>query len=626
MERGRGERTNQNFHSNPSFGPCGNDNDYNNGNNAYNNRNNYEGRNNNRYRERFQNNRGPNNRGNYYQRRNDAYYNSYPYNQYNSYNPKTNYPEEESINEEKEKMEDEQKLKNKYESFIDKIENAFYEQISREDIFNIIKSLIKVPNLTIFEAINFIYREVKIYQSLEFYKIKKDKAEALDWDIYENKYPEEYPLVNLNKVIDSYKISKNDENNENKENSYYLYEDETKDKRRKITKNKEGIYNYLPIISIKNISQDDKKNFEDLEIFAKNENEINYHPLFFKTIMCHFCIQSENSYLINPLCPYSHDIQNDFRIIYDYKDKNICELMKALSDSKLFNFENYLKYIPKKLYFKKIDLSSFKVHKCLLDKSCPNDYHLCPYYHECEKERDSKRRPLFLFRYSSEICDYCFDKKKGKYIIKNCPYGDFCNCIHSKNEYNYHTNHFRIEFKCTRNKNGRCPFIKTCYGIHKENEDEKASEDEAEESEESIDEEKLEDDEINNIKEKIEKLVTISKNFRCRKCNSLKSDIAFSKNCEHFLCLTCFKKIKHNLKKSKKEENKKNKENKENKKNRDNKDNKDNIENDENKNNKENKDKKDNIDNKENKNEFKCPFCNEELVKGKMSMCLFSKN
>ena len=606
---GRRGRPGQNFYSNPSFGQCGYDNDYNNGNYGYNYRN-YEGRNNNRYRERggYQDGRNYNPRRFYY-----------PYNQ-------PNYPEEESFNEEKEKLEDDKKLKRKYQSFIDKIENAFYDQISPDEIFNIIKSLIRMPNLTIFEAINFIYREIKIYQSLEFYKNKKDKAEDLDWDIYENKYPEEYPSANLNRVIDSYKINKNDENNEIKENSYYLYEDEAKDKRRKITKNKDGIYNYLPIISIRNLNQDDKKNYEDLEIFAKNENEIYYHPLFFKTIMCHYCNQSENNYLTNPLCPYSHDIQSDFRIIYDYKDKNICELMKALSDSKLFNFVNYLKYIPKKLNYKEIDLSSFKVHKCILDKSCPNDYHLCPYYHDCLKDKDSKRRPQFLFRYSSDICEYCFDKKKGKYIIKNCPYGDFCNSIHSKNEYNYHTMHFRNEFKCTRNKNGRCPFIKTCYGIHTENEQAKVSEDEGEDSEESIDEEKLEDEEISKIKEKIKYFVTISKNFRCRECSSLKSDIVFSKRCGHFLCLTCFKKIKNKFEKSKKEENKKYKENKDNKDDIDNKDNKVNKDNENNKDRKENNDKKGNINNKDNKNEFKCPFCNEELAKGKMSICKFLKN
>ena len=558
-ERGGFQPRGQNFRGNPGFGRSDDNED------GYNQRNNYnEGRNNNNY-----GNRG---RNQYYR-----YQNSYrsfphdrgydrPYNQnYNqNYNPNypyypnnpnsQNYPEDESINKEKEKIDDEKKLKTKYESFIDKIENAFYDQITREDIFSIIKSLIKIPNLTIFEAINFICREIKIYQALEYYKTKKDQKESLDWDIYENKYPEEYPSKISNEIMDLYKIKKNDENNDNIENSYYLYEDEVKDKRRKIIKNKDGIYNYLPVMIFENIGEEEKKNYEELEIFAKNENEINYHPLFFKTLMCNCCNYTEdNNYLPNPLCPYSHDIQTDFRIIYDYKDKNICELMKALSESKLFSFVNYLKYIPKQLNYKEVNLSSFKVHKCLLDKSCPNDYHLCPYYHECEKEKDSKRRPLFLFRYSSEICDYCFDKNKKKYIIKNCPYGDFCNYIHSKNEYNYHINHFRKEFKCTRNKNGKCPFYKTCYGIHNDALY-KNSEDEAEESEESIDEEKLEeeDDEINKIKEKIENIVTISKNVRCRKCNSLKYDFAFSKNCEHFLCLTCFKKIRHNLQKSKK--------------------------------------------------------------------------
>ena len=59
-------------------------------------------------------------------------------------------------------------------------------------------------------------------------------------------------------------------------------------------------------------------------------------------------------------------------------------------------------------------------------------------------------------------------------------------------------NHFRKEFKCTRNKNGKCPFYKTCYGIHNDALY-KNSEDEAEESEESIDEE--------NYKKKMMKLI-----------------------------------------------------------------------------------------------------------------------
>ena len=513
-------------------------------------------------------------------------------NYYNNRRDQYNYQENNENDEEKEKLEDEKNLKAKYDSFIDKIENAFFGLVTKEEIFNIIKSLIKMPSLTIFEAMNFIYREVKIYQSLTYYKTNSDKSASVDGDIFENKYPEEYVTNNFNDIIEKYKRNKNDESNDNKENSYYLYEDEIADKRREITKNKDGIYNYLPIMkdNIININEEEKKRFENLSIFANNENEINFHPLFYKTLICNFCKNDEDkNYLIEPLCPYSHDIQKEFRIIYDYKDRSICELMKALSNSNLFTFENYLKYIPKKLHFEKKDLINFKVHKCLLDKDCPNDYHLCPFYHE--SKGDAARRPPLLFRYSSEICEYCFDKNQKRYIVENCPYGDFCNNIHNKNEYNYHEDHFRKKYKCTRNPKGKCPFIKTCYGMHnsdeengdesEENNDEKEEENE-EEKEINTDEENLEDEEIAEKKEKIEKIIKISKNFRCRMCNSLKPDICFFLDCNHFLCLSCFKKYNNNLKKAKKE--------------------------------------------KKNEKGLICPFCSKELVKGKLIKYLFAKN
>ena len=246
--------------------------------------------------------------------------------------------------EERVKLENEKELEN---SIIDKIENAFFGQVSREEIFNIIRSLIIMPSLTIFEAMILIYRQVKIYQSLAYYKINKHKSISLDEDIYENKYPEEFSLTALNKIIEEYKVNKNERKNNNvDENSNFFYIDEKIDKRRTIHKNQDGIYNYLPI---KDCNIFEQKNFENLEIFAKNENEINYHPLFYKTIMCNSCQikKDNNNFLSNILCPYSHDIQNEFRIIYDYKDNSICELMNALSKSKLFNFQNYLNYIPK---------------------------------------------------------------------------------------------------------------------------------------------------------------------------------------------------------------------------------------------------------------------------------------
>ena len=581
----RGDRVQ---YSRPYFGPHRDrdDNNYRFRNNNFNNNNNFSQRN-------YQNERRPYNPHNYdsyphHSRERPTYRDYYPNYENNHYSNEKDNLFDYEISEQKEKLLEEENLKTKYDSFIDKIESAFYGQVTKEEIFNIIKTLIKMPALTIFEAMNLIYREVIIYKTLTFYKSNNDKSESLDGDIFENKYPIEYPTDSLNTVIENYKIKSNKNSNNNKENSYYLFESETIDRRRKITKNKDGIYNYLPILkdNVININEEDKPNFEKLEIFANNEYEINFHPLFYKTIICNSCNINKDNYLPNPLCPYSQDIQSDFRIIYDYKEKAICELMNALSNSNLFTFLNYLNYIPKEIYLKKVNLQTFKVHKCLLDKSCPNDYHLCPFYHEFEKEKDTKRRPPFLFRYSSEVCENCYDKRKGKYIKENCPFGDFCNNIHSKNEYNYHKEHFRKEYKCIRNPKGKCPFISTCYGIHNENEDEEQNYDEENEEseEESIDEEKLEDDDIIDKKDKIEKILKISKNFICRQCNYLKNEICFFMECKHFLCLTCFKKLNFNLKKAKK--------------------------------------------GNKNKNEYninlKCPFCTNELGKEKIIKYTFS--
>jgi hypothetical protein len=500
------------------------------------------------------------------------------------------YEDDYEIQEEKEKAESEKEFEKKYTYFIDKIDGAFDGMASKKEIGNIIKALIKMPSLTIFEAMNLIYRSIHIYNAINYYNSKMDKTGAklgsVDGDIFENKYHGEFTCEKLNEQIEKYKT---EQKGEKLDNSYDLYQDENFDKRRKLTKNIEGIYNYLPIkIDSIQMNEDDKKKLEDFDIFAKNENEINYHPLFFKTLMCHSCVKDENE-LLNTDCPYCHDIQNDFRIIYDYKDNKICLLMNDLVNSELFTFVDYLEYIPKNIRIKDFNLKTFKVHKCQLDTDgkCPNDYHLCPYYHESNK--DERRRPLWLFRYSSEMCEECFDKKKKKYIAKNCPLGDFCNNVHNKNEYNYHINNFRQIYPCTRNPEGKCPFFITCYGIHKgENEGNDSIDEEEGENDDSINEENLEneDDDIKEVKDKISKSIIVGKNFRCRKCNELKPILNYFVDCKHFLCQNCFKKLTFDLKKSKKEHKK--------------------------------EEKKDDND------ILKCPFCDKELVKGKILRCKFS--
>ena len=221
--------------------------------------------------------------------------------------------------------------------------------------------------------------------------------------------------------------------------------------------------------------------------------------------------------------------------------------MILLQDSNLFSFKNYLNYIPMSLK-PEFNIDTFKVHKCQLDEACPNDYHICPYYHKSEKV-DEQRRPPTLFGYMGSAGDLCFNQRKKVYCPDKCPCGIFCRFVHSKNEFNYHQDHFRKEFDCKREKNkyGKCIYINTCYGKHPKEEYNKIN---IKEEEEKIDSNEIENDEdINNAKEKINKIFNIAKAFRCRKCQNIESNLCYFTQCKHFVCVKCYKKMyKHNKK------------------------------------------------------------------------------
>ena len=374
-------------------------------------------------------------------------------------------------------------FKKKYQEIIIELQNLFSNDITEEESREIISKIISDPCLTIFEAMNFIYREVEIIKTLKINNYIKDKNKDKEKNEYYLKKEKDYT-----KVMDNYKIYKQNNNLE----KYYLYIDNT-DKRRQIKKDPTGYYNYLPVIKLKNNNG----------IFAKNENEMLYHSLFYKTKICKYCDLSNEENSENDLCPYSHNILKDFRIIYNYKDKNVLKFMLLLKKSKLFKFKNYLNYIPMDLS-PEFNIDSFKIHECFLNENCESDYHICPYYHK-NNPKDKQRRPLFIFRYDCELGEKCFDNNNKEYYPNKCDLGIFCPNLHSKNEYNYYPDIFKKN-KCERKiKDGKCEYYKTCYGFHFDNK-------------------------------------TIIKFFRCKKCQntSIGGDIYYFIECNHFLCADCY--------------------------------------------------------------------------------------
>ena len=290
--------------------------------------------------------------------------------------------------------------------------------------------------------------------------------------------------------------------------------------------------------------------------------------------MCKQCDLSKENNEENELCPYAHNILKDFRIIFNYKEESIRDFMSLLFKSNLFNFENYLKYIPMDIS-SKFNLNTFKVHKCPKDKECQINYHKCPYYHTNISE-DEPRRPPSLFKYSNTPCNKYYDRLIEKYYRNYCIFGIFCQFLHNQNEDNYHPNNYIKNLKTKKLMNTISKYYKACYEI--ENEKSENDKKDINNNKKEFEKERKKDENLEKIKKNVEKSLEIGKIMICRLCNNIpiNGDLCFFIKCKHYLCFKCFKYL--------------------------------------------NKEKK-----KEKNDKLLCPFCGEELKKNKLVSVNFKK-
>lgn len=313
--------------------------------------------------------------------------------------------------------------------------------------------------------------------------------------------------------------------------------------------NKDFLYSYIPVmcsngIACRNISKC---------IYSHCQNEILYHPLQFKTSLCmdiyhdeliknnffsYFSIYNLYSSEIHKnqfkLCPFSHSLETDFRIIYDINDKSLQVIMNKTQNVLNKYMLSYEKYYS--LDNSKFDKTLFKVKTCFnglcwkedevkrVYSSIGNDndnedvdddqitridlQKTCCGIHNPKKKEDIskiKRRPEGLFRYNPIEC---IDHKR--YLP--CGNGDFCMSVHNKNEKVYHSEIFRRKVKCNREKSiitSACIYIDyydSCYGFH-----------------DSV----------------IDKRVV---NMKCDRCKGFfgKKGMAYMSKCKHKLCKGCY--------------------------------------------------------------------------------------
>ena len=406
---------------------------------------------------------------------------------------------------------------------VDEIKSA-YQYISELQIANILEKVQGGTSQNIFDFMNALHREISTQITLNEYDKENrqtfltpvDPFEIID-SLYNN--PEHI------KILKYYKIYSQDEKkylpfyvkNLIKNDDFY-YEDDS-DKRRKLKKFPDGGYNYIPI-TCNNVENCKDENCP----YSHNDNEMFYHPLYYKTKY-----NKENK-KNDPLNENACNLEEDYRIIYNYKNQNIINLMNLI-DKKKKGIHEYKKDLNDKIT--SFSLNTFKIFPCKSLKStlsCKKDIHLCFYYHSISE----RRRPPMLFRYINEMCKEQKFDKKGKEIVK-CRNGDFCNKCHTNYELYYHQLYFRKTIYCLRRKkNGQCEFLETCYGYHDPN-NKQTREEKLEEKRDEVLEKYNE--EVKILGEQINK-------FRCQYCGKIpiKLDFYVILECGHIICKKCFEK------------------------------------------------------------------------------------
>ena len=399
-------------------------------------------------------------------------------------------------------------------------------QFELASIFKIIKNS-NEPSQTIFEIMNRIHREISIQITLneynnknsQTYRIPIEPFEIID-PLYSNQ--EHIKILKYYQVYSKQDIEKLPKIIKEKLTPDFYYTNKMT-RRRKLIKYSNGSFNYIPIIC-ENIDKCENENCP----YSNTYNEMYFHPLFYKTRY-----YNENSK--GNLSKTANDYFNDFRIIYNYKNQNVINLLKLLEEKKIA--KSYYKDFIKEI--KSFSLETFKTKECPFLKSgiaCPKDTHLCYFFHK----PNERRRPPTLYRYSNEMCPNIKFKKNGN-IKSDCKNGDFCNKCHSKYEYNYHKLFFGKAITCIRDKkNGKCIYEETCYGYHsyKEKGYKKTKE-------EIIKEKK--DELMDKYTEEFDLLNGLINKYKCQSCSrySKKFKYCLLINCGHIICHKCFKDLKH---------------------------------------------------------------------------------
>jgi hypothetical protein len=328
---------------------------------------------------------------------------------------------------------------NFYKSHLDIFEQTskIFKYIDKKKISEILISAYQ-SQLTCFELINLLKKEDKV-SYINNYSDKNYYVTFYDFpNIYEMR--EEDITLSHKVIIDQYKtvfqnqkekdflkkienddtinlddnenekiLEKNEEREKEKEREQIKYFNNYDEMRRPVIKEK-YVYNYYPIKCKHHL---DPKSFPAECKFSHTENEINFHPLVYKTKICRIK-NCDSKY-----CHNAHGInKGDFRRIYPFYNRSLIQLtmyMEVHQDAD--KLKNYLDLIDNPGSF---SIDTYKVKQCK-NPGCSIDRRLCYNYHKIEE----RRRPPKLFAYTNSECE-SFNNTKVNTFTSG---GNFCKFV-----------------------------------------------------------------------------------------------------------------------------------------------------------------------------------------------------
>jgi len=176
--------------------------------------------------------------------------------------------------------------------------------------------------------------------------------------------------------------------------------------------------------------------------FAHTQNEINFHPLFYKTEPCSGCFFDTNS----KFCPFYHSDEISRKVILEkFKNKVMKEISKTQQGASPTSQSAF-------------SLDNFKAKPCQVKGN--HNPKVCEFYHH----ENDRKRPVSVYHYSPNMCEYVQNDQI-------CPNGNNCRFCHNKVEQLYHPEKYKKKF-CLYHPHSiyKCEYGNFCSFAHSENE------------------------------------------------------------------------------------------------------------------------------------------------------------